>query len=102
SGPDHHLFSLMPTGEQNDLALLTLEQSLNFESPRDDNRDNTYELYVEASDTGHRTQIAVFVRVDHKVGKEVSVGVTDENEPPSIRGSSLLFFPENATGELAT
>ncbi|MCE2449883.1 MAG: hypothetical protein J4F35_16350 [Candidatus Latescibacteria bacterium] len=48
---------------------------MNFESRIDDNKDNTYELYVEASDTGHKTQIAVFVRVDHKVGKDVAVQV---------------------------
>ena len=103
SGPDHRLFALTPQGQiRQALAVLTLEQPLNFEHKLDANRDGTYELYVEASDTGHKTRIVVYVRVDHQVGRDVSVEVLDVNEPPSIRGASLLFFAENATGDLET
>ena len=102
SGPDHHLFGLTPTGAKNKFALLTLEHALNFESELDANEDNLYELYVEVSDTGHQTQLAVYVRVAHQVGKDVAVQVLDENEPPSILGARQFSFPENATGELET
>ena len=99
SGPDHALFALTLHGQKRQaLALLSLEEALNFEHPRDANRDSTYELYVEASDTGHLTQIAVYVRVDHKVGKDVSVAVLNENEPPWVHGPLRLSFAENDTG----
>ena len=102
SGPDHSLFGLTPTGAKNTFALLTLEHALNFESTLDANEDNIYELYVEVSDTGHQTQLAVYVRVAHQVGKDVAVQVLDENEPPSILGARQFSFPENATGALET
>ena len=100
--PGSPLFGLTPTGAKHEFALLTLEHALNFESELDANEDNTYELYVEVSDTGHQTQLAVYVRVAHVVGKDVAVAVLDENEPPSILGARQFSFPENATGELET
>ena len=103
SGPDHALFALTLHGQKRQaLALLSLEEALNFERPRDANRDSTYELYVEASDTGHLTKIAVYVRVDHKVGKDVSVEVLNENEPPWVHGPLRLSFAENDTGFVAS
>ena len=63
-----------------------------YEQPADSNRDNVYEVSVSPSD-GRNTG-----------SFEVTVTVTDVNEPPEFRGGSTTFFtqPENRTSRLYT
>ena len=63
-----------------------------YEQPADSNRDNVYEVSVSPSD-GRNTG-----------SFEVTVTVTDVNEPPEFRRGSTTYFtqPENRTSRLYT
>ena len=92
-GPDASLFRLAISSSPSATAYLHLDRSLNFESPISADRNNAYQLYIEASDGLHTDTIQVFVRV-----RLVTVRVTDVNERPWVQGPSRRSFAENDTG----
>ena len=92
-GPDASRFRLAISSSPSATAYLHLDRSLNFESPISADRNNAYQLYIEASDGLHTDTIQVFVRV-----RLVTVRVTDVNERPWVQGPSRRSFAENDTG----
>ena len=92
-GPDASRFRLAISSPPSATAYLHLDRSLNFESPISADRNNAYQLYIEASDGLHTDTIQVFVRV-----RLVTVRVTDVNERPWVQGPSRRSFAENDTG----
>ena len=82
SGDDAGGFSISNTGE------LTFQTAPDHESPADDNTDNRYELTVEASDESVKGAL------------DVTVTVTDVNEPPafSVETASRTIAENTTTG----
>ena len=77
SGPDDDDFAIYR-------GTLTFKTLRDFESPADSDRDNVYEVTVEATDDdGHTDSLAV------------TVTVTGQNEGPEISGVQSLSFTEN-------
>ena len=83
SGTDVRRFAIDAKGR------LTFKVSPNFESPRDANKDNVYEVDVTASDGS----LAVTLNIE--------VTVQDVNEAPAIGGSATVSFAENGTDSVA-
>ena len=83
-GPDGGRFALSATGA------LTFTSPPDYETPRDANQDNTYAVRVVAAD-GENTVTA-----------NVTVRVTDVNEPPTITGETAPDYPEHGTAVVAT
>ncbi len=71
-------------------GLLTFESAPNFEMPADHNRNNLYEVTIEASDGDNVDDVPVQIRV-----KNV-------NEPAVISGPSTSNFPENSSSIVAS
>ena len=82
SGDDAGGFSISNTGE------LTFQTAPDHEAPADDNTDNRYELTVEASDESVKGAL------------DVTVTVTDVNEPPafSVETASRTIAENTTTG----
>ena len=76
--------------EISDSGVLTFRQTPNHESPVDSNGDNVYLVTVQASD-GRRTGTL-----------DVTVTVTDLDEPPVISGPGSVRYQENDTKEVGT
>ena len=64
-------------------------RQLDFENPRDADKDNLYEVTVIASDGVNQASL------------DVAVGVTDADEPPSIAGSRRPRIEENGGLQVA-
>ena len=83
TGTDSALFAISSSGE------LTFTSPPDYETPLDDGADNTYAVTVNAAD-GENTATA-----------NVTVTVTDVNEPPTITGETAPEYPENSTAVIA-
>ena len=79
AGPDAADFSLASNGE------VSFVSSPDFESPADANRDNRYELTVEAADGTNTAR------------QNVAVTVANINEAPVVDGPSAVTVDENST-----
>ena len=87
SGDDSGDFSI------NSAGLLTFSSSSSppdYEAPKDMDSDNEYLVNVLASDDTNTFTL------------NVTVTVTDENETPVVTGNSLIDYPENGAGPVAT
>ena len=72
------------TADSRGRGVLTFASPPDFENPTDADRDNVYEVTVEATDDdGHADSVAV------------TVTVTAQNEGPEIAGQQSLSFAEN-------
>lgn len=83
SGPDARLFSISSHSG------LAFNEQPDFESPRDSGRNNVYNVTIRAA---HNT--------DSKT-HNVTVRVTNYNEPPVISGPEQVEFTEQTTGAVA-
>ena len=72
-------------------GVLSFGSPPNFEDPRDDDRDNKYEVTVEAADDGNKTSFL-----------DVIVTVTDVDEVPVVSGTATLNYVENGTVAVGT
>ena len=81
---DSDKFSISDTGE------LTFKSPPNYEERADTNRDNVYDLNIEAYDGTHTDTL------------KVSITVTDVNETPVVTGQSSVDYAENGTGPVDT
>ena len=84
SGPDRSHFELTDAGD------LSFTAVPDFDARADANRDNQYEVTVRASDGGLTGVL------------DVTVTVTNVNEPPAITGPASVTYPENATMTVAS
>ncbi len=84
SGTDAACFSISATGE------LSFNSSPDFESPRDANKDNVYEVSVTASDGNLSSTL------------DVEITVTNVNEAGTITGPASVSYAENGTDSVAT
>ena len=78
SGADGGLFTISETGG------LTFGSPPDYESPADSDRDNEYEVTVVATDDESNMSTL-----------DVTVTVTDKNEPPVVTGTSTFTIAEN-------
>ncbi len=78
AGDDGHLFDI------SDRGALTFKEPPDFDSPRNLDRDNEYEVTVRAEDSN--SSIGTF---------EVTVTVTDINEGPTVTGTPAFTIDEN-------
>ena len=76
--------------DSSDSGVLTFRQTPDFEDPDDSGRNNEYLVTVQASD-GRRTGTL-----------DVTVTVTDLDEPPVISGPGRVSYQENDTKEVGT
>ena len=76
-GTDVDDFGINASGE------LTFDASPDYENPTDSNRNNEYKVIVEASDGTNSDS------------EEISVNVTNQNEPPEVTGPSSVRYLEN-------
>ncbi|MDE0352917.1 MAG: Ig-like domain-containing protein [bacterium] len=72
-------------------GVLTFASSPNFESPVDSNTNNVYSVTVEAKDSN-----------DNTATLDVTVTVTNVNEPPVVSGDATKNYAENGTDAVAT
>ena len=84
SGDDSGDFSISNAG------LLNFDTPPDYEAPTNTDPDNVYLVTVLASDNENTASL------------DVTVTVTDENETPVVTGNSLIDYPENGTGTVAT
>ncbi|MDE2988935.1 MAG: cadherin domain-containing protein [Chloroflexota bacterium] len=84
AGPDKDLFQISAAG------ILSFKAAPDFETKRDADSNNQYQVTVEASD-GSLDQT-----------RDVTVTVTDVNEPPVVIGAAAVPFAENGTGVVET
>ena len=84
AGNDEGDFSISTAG------VLNFNPSPNFEDPQDANADNAYRVTVQASDG---TVIGVL---------DVTINVTNVDEPPDISGQNSIDYAENGTVSVAT
>ena len=85
-GEDHNDFTIGSTG------ILSFASSPDYENPDDSGGNNVYEVIASAKDAA-----SIFVDYD------VTVTVTDVDEPPEITGISTIGdYPENGSGAVAT
>ena len=84
SGPDRGHFEISDTGA------LTFQSEPDFDARADANRDNDYEVTVRASAGGKTGTL------------DVTVTVTDLDEPPVVTGPEARDYRENATTSVAT
>ena len=71
-------------------GLLTFRNTPDYERPADANRDNEYLVQVRASDGQYTGTL------------DVTVTVTDVNEPPTLTGTESLSYAENKVSPVAT
>ena len=84
SGPDDDDFEIDEFGE------LSFKSAPDYDDAADGDRDNKYEIFVEASDT------------DPLKGRfEVTVHVENVPEAPEIAGRTSIDYPEGGTGVVA-
>ena len=69
---------------------LTFKTPPNYEAPTDANRDNVYQVTVQASDGSLVGSLAV------------TVTVIRQNEAPMVTGDAAVSYPENGTGVVDT
>ena len=84
SGADTSLFDLSD-------GVLTFVSPPDYEAPGDADGDNVYEVTVVATDSGNIT-----------ASINVTITVTDVNEPPAITGDAEHDYAENGAGDVAT
>ena len=87
SGDDSGDFSVSNAGV---LTFSSSSSPPDYETPTDANRDNIYLVTVLASDGANTPSL------------DVTITVTDENETSVVAGNSLIDYPENGTGPVAT
>ena len=85
SGADAALFDIDPTTGE-----VFFKQSPDFETPRDADGDNVYDVKVTASDGTNATT------------QDVAITVTNSNEGPTITSAASATVAENATGTVYT
>ena len=85
SGADSALFSVGTSSGQISMGAST---ALDFEFPEDSDGDNVYEMTVQVSD-GKNAAGNADTSVDDTI--DVTIRVTDVNEPPEFDGSSVSF-----------
>ena len=93
AGSDSGDFTIRDTSELpgRNTADLSFRYPPDFDRPADSNRDNEYLVTIRAYDNRGRYG-----------SYEVTVTVTEANEPPVITGSDARNFPENGTGTIYT
>ena len=84
SGEDSGDFSISNAG------LINFDTPPDYETPKDMDSDNEYLVNVLASDGANTASL------------DVTITVTDENETSVVAGNSLIDYPENSTGPVAT
>ena len=84
SGIDSSAFTISAAGG------LTFKAPPDFEAPTDSGADNTYAVTVHASDGTNTTSV------------DVTVTVTDDNEPPALSGPHTADHAENSTAAVAS
>ena len=84
SGPDRHDFEINADGE------LRFSTPPDYESRQDSNRDNKYQVTVEASDRWNETTL------------DITITVTDVNEAPTITNGPTATYAENGTAAVDT
>ncbi len=92
SGPDASKFELTD-GTDPCTRELRFKSPPDADIPADSNRDNRYQVTVNTSD---RESGGLPSKLD------VTVAVTDVDEPPEVTGPDSMDFDENATGSIAT
>ena len=84
SGADAEDFAISEEG------VLTFRSNPDYDIPRDTGRDRTYDLTINVSD-GFLTG-----------SLDVTVTITNVDEPPVIRGDDRLTYPEDRSGSVAS
>ncbi len=88
TGTDRALFAISSSGK------LTFRSPPDYENPQDANQDNIYRIRVEVTYVGEGANSGD--------AANVTITVTDVNEPPTIAGETALEYPENGTAVVAT
>ena len=83
TGDDAALYQIIGGGA------LAFRTPPDFEAPTDANRDNVYEVTVEASDGVNTGTL------------DVAVTVTDVDDGPAVTGDTAIDYPEGGTGDAA-
>ena len=83
SGTDSGLFTINSSS-----GALNLASALDFESPQDQDGDNTYELEIAASDGVSSASLAL----------SIELGDVNDNAPSFAQSSDALTIPENSSG----
>ena len=94
-GPDKAVFSIQNRYDEGAVHFAALylyyrEPKPDFETPKDANGDNVYEVTMRIADADGHTDL------------DVSVTVNDVNEAPALTGPSGVSFPSGGTGTVAT
>ena len=84
SGDDSGDFLISTSG------VLTFNTPPDYETPASADHNNEYLVTVQASDGANTASL------------DVTITVTDENETSVVAGNSLIDYPENGTGPVAT
>ena len=87
AGTDGGDFYMNQVGQD---GVLTFRNAPDYERPADSDRNNEYLVQVRASDGQHIGTL------------DVTVTVTDVNEPPTLTGDSTVSYAENETRPVAT
>ena len=90
-GHDEGLFTLNPLPPGASTALLTFRSAPDFETKRDHDTNNVYEVTIQAKDDNP----------DHVQNRDVKITVTDVNETPVIDALTPEDYLENGTGDVA-
>ena len=90
-GDDKDLFTLTAQHQGASTAHLTFRSAPDFETRRDDDTNNVYEVTIQATDGNP----------DHVQTLDVEITVTDVNETPVIDTITVDDYEENGTGDVA-
>ena len=90
-GDDEALFTITPQHVGADAAHLTFRSAPDFETKKDHDTDNVYEVTIQATDGN----------ANHVQTLEVEITVTDVNETPAIDAITVEPYAENGTGDVA-
>ena len=71
-------------------GVLSFNASPDFEAPADEDRDNEYQVTVQAADGSETGELAV------------TVAVTEANEAPVVTGDARIDYAENGSGSVFT
>jgi len=87
---DYNDFNISGRGFRDRHGDLTFKISPDYESPDDANNNNEYKVRVAAKRGSYNESI------------DITVNVTDQDEPPVVSGSTTINFLENSTAAVAT